>query len=333
MKLNRSQIFRSISLYFLTGIIVYLLSCNSNPLSFENVHPLLNQIPNQRILRIPTYDGLFQAVHPDIVFFKNGFNGYPFYLVVTPYPYSNRRYENPCILVSEDGINFQESVPGINPLVQPPPYGYNDDPDMLFITEQKKFNIYYLETMIPDSQNVILLESKDGIHWKKKRVIHYNLKQKDCFILSPSVIFGNNQYRMFYVNISEIGSPIQYLESNDGIKWDKNSIVSLSYSLPEKMTPWHVDVFEQPYGYFMLCCGPYPDTDLYLASSEDLEHWTFIETPILTRKNNFFQDCKRIYRSTGIVDENLLIVWFSFLKYDAKWGIGVKKYDIDQLIK
>jgi len=51
----------------------------------------------------PTYDGSGQVVNPDVVYFPSGWHGYKYWLAMTPYPNSNDDYENPSILVSNDG--------------------------------------------------------------------------------------------------------------------------------------------------------------------------------------------------------------------------------------
>ena len=58
-------------------------------------------------LKTPTPDRTNQANHPDVLYFKDGFHGYKYYMAYTPYAYSNDRVENPCILVSNDGVNFK----------------------------------------------------------------------------------------------------------------------------------------------------------------------------------------------------------------------------------
>ena len=68
----------------------------------------------------PTYDGSGQVVHPGIVYFPGGWNGYQYWLVVTPYPGGNAAFENPSILVSQDGVTWIQP-PGItNPIAGPP---------------------------------------------------------------------------------------------------------------------------------------------------------------------------------------------------------------------
>ena len=36
-------------------------------------------------ITIPTYDGANEVTHPKILYFKDGFNGYKYWMVATPY--------------------------------------------------------------------------------------------------------------------------------------------------------------------------------------------------------------------------------------------------------
>lgn len=64
--------------------------------------------------------------HPDVEFFPNGFNGYKYWMVFTPYfgavenVQISKRYENPTVVVSNDGLNW-ESPAGIHNPIQGTP--------------------------------------------------------------------------------------------------------------------------------------------------------------------------------------------------------------------
>src|SRR5439155_20610297 len=51
----------------------------------------------------PTYDGTGQVVEPDVIHVPRGWNGYEYWMAVTPYPCGDESLENPSILVSHDG--------------------------------------------------------------------------------------------------------------------------------------------------------------------------------------------------------------------------------------
>lgn len=64
------------------GLASYIYRKNQKDYQREGVQDYL----------LETYDGSGQAVHPDIVFWKN-----KYWLTITPYPYGMEEYENPCI--------------------------------------------------------------------------------------------------------------------------------------------------------------------------------------------------------------------------------------------
>lgn len=291
----------------------------------EGPTSVFDEIFDERILEIPTYDGSGQAVHPDVVYARCGCRGPLFYMAMTPYPFGNNAFENPSILVSEDGVAFYEQEEGLNPLVGPPAYDHNNDPDLLFADQAGAFYLYYLETMRPDSQNVVLLRSTDAVFWQRQTVLHYDLGAGDDFILSPAVLKVGSGYWMYYVNLSLPGHPIEFLTSQDGVHWGNDSPQTITADYPDGLVPWHIDVFEGGGRNFMLCCGPYNDMDLYLATSADLVSWDFGAEPLLRHSASFYNS-ERIYRSTGVVDGDLLVVWFSFRDLDGEWHIGVKKF-------
>lgn len=54
-------------------------------------------------------DPNFGYCHPDVQYFPNGFNGYQYWMVFTPYFGSlgnEERYENPTVVASNDGLNW-----------------------------------------------------------------------------------------------------------------------------------------------------------------------------------------------------------------------------------
>ncbi|MDD4289905.1 MAG: DUF2341 domain-containing protein [Patescibacteria group bacterium] len=83
---------------------------------------------------IPTYEDSGQAIHPDIVYFDEPWNGYSYWMVMTPYPNGNPDYENPSIVVSNDGVSWVTPDGPTNP-IDSQPGGYNSDPDIVYDEE------------------------------------------------------------------------------------------------------------------------------------------------------------------------------------------------------
>ena len=68
-------------------------------------------------LFIPTYvEESDETCHPDVLYFPEGWNGWRYWMSHTPYPNTDIAYENPSIVVSNDGINWFEPDGIINPV-------------------------------------------------------------------------------------------------------------------------------------------------------------------------------------------------------------------------
>src|SRR5574344_906898 len=124
MKLKK-QLLKIIYFLCLT-VILFISMCSSSIskkyISIDNIkyetYPYKN-IPKDKVnmwITIPTYDKSNETTHPKVLYFENGFNGYKYWMVSTPYPGNDAYLENPSIVVSNDGVNFIEP-PGIkNPV-------------------------------------------------------------------------------------------------------------------------------------------------------------------------------------------------------------------------
>lgn len=296
------------------------------------------------LLTIPTYDGKNQVVHPDIML-RNGV----FYMTITPYPWSNADHENPSIYVSSDGLHFSPPAKGVNPLVQHPDNGYNDDPDLVFNEESEKFFIYYNETpKAHDVQYLDLLSSTDGISWSQQRLITYIIKKGDPFIVSPAVIRAYDQYFMYHVDIDTENvhwckpkDPyphfIRLNTSPDGLHWDKEAEQGITIDYPKGFHPWHINVINGHDGRYYMLINGYNSSfcdehNLYLAYSDgDMGVWHFINKPIVKADKNLF-DSMIIYRSAAAVNGDDMYVYYSFKRYDMRWMLAVKHLSISKTL-
>ncbi len=109
---------------------------------FENnfLMPLDN---NATYLNTPTYDGSNQTVHPDIYYNASGWNGYKYWMAITPYP--DAAHENPSILVSNDGFSWAVPPGLTNPIDLPYPGAENSDPDIIYNETSNRLEVYYVE--------------------------------------------------------------------------------------------------------------------------------------------------------------------------------------------
>ena len=197
-------------------------------------------------------------MHPDIFLDRQAGK---YVLSFTPYAYSDERLENPCVVLSDDGIRFYEERAGLNPLAAAPEKDHNDDPDISF--HGGLYSLLYLETVRPDYQNVVVLQSRDRLEWKRSVLYREDLSDGDI-ILSPAVLWEGEECRCFFV-LGNYGRGHQLRSCSAG------SLGELDFSgaepvalggLPAGLMPWHVDVFSDGGdGYLMLLCAVAPHSD------------------------------------------------------------------------
>lgn len=296
------------------------------------------KLPADTILSIQTYDGSGQLMHPDILFIDDTTGGI-FYLIATPYPEYNDKLENPSLYKSFDGLNFFEPVTGLNPLVPVPAYDHNDDPDMWFDTVKNVLNIQYLETMRPDSQNLIILTGKIGDKLEKKTLIHFDLKKKKKFIVSPSMVnTGKEGNVLFYVSKDfdkKGNNRVEFLVEKKG-RWKMKHFKVPIVATPLGFTPWHVDVVRNGDTYYMLLNGFWgkepvwgeKDINKYtllLATTNDIKKWNVSPLNVVDCLTFPDKECQYIYRSTALISGNIMAIWYSYVTMENVWKIGLKK--------
>ena len=279
----------------------------------------IEELPVGKLFRldIPTYDGSGQAVHPSLLVQDDGPR---FVLSFTPYTDTDDRVENPSILVSDDGLVFREEKPGLNPLVPAPEKDHNDDPDLFY--SNGKYGILYLETMRPEKQSLILLESTDRVHWEKRVIHEEHLDQgSGCFMLSPKYIEKDGLSYLFYVNRdATCGYRIEYVTGKDVYSLDfaHRKVVTVS-GLGE--LPWHLEII--PGWYMLLTTAKDAEKDsrytLRIAKSQDLVNWQMDQDFAVP-------DC---YRSSGFIKDGVMHLYISKIFLPAlrrkRWKILLYK--------
>ena len=337
-----------VHVFTVVALSLVLSGCGNESSDSGTDFSQLSKIPvgGSILLNIPTYDGSGQVVHPDVIT-KDG----RFIMTITPYAYSDLDLENPSIYVSGDGINFQPPEGVTNPLVFNPPNGYNDDPDLVFDPKSGNYFIYYNETPRDyDKQYLDVLQSPDLVNWTHRRLTEFRTKGSDPFIVSPAIVISNKTYFMFHVEIDTdavrhspnvcVRDPhkhqIRVMLSQDGINWDKHVDEGIAIDAPADFNPWHMNIVQGNGRYYMLVngyrSGFCDGHNLYLAVSDDLTHWHFIQQPIVAAGKEFYNS-KIIYRSAAVVNGDDMYVYFSFYTYDHQWLLGVKHISLNESIQ
>jgi len=249
----------------------------------------------------PTYDGSGQVVEPDVIHVPGGWNGYEFWMAVTPYPCGDESLENPSVLVSHDGHTWSTPPGAPAPIV--PGYGcslnlVNNDPSIALV-DNVLYIYYMLEHRSLGNIDVWRISSSDGVNWSAPQGPLWNMPS---YKLSQSVVFHDGSWYMWYISATQCGgmTSTHRLTSSDGVTWPLANDVTCTVDSLQGQS-FHSTVHFYNGKFVMLYaaydpqqpgCGP---LKLYQATSNDGQHWTSMTTPLLSPGP--YWDNQSIYRS------------------------------------
>jgi hypothetical protein len=253
-------------------------------------------------------------------------------MALTPYPDAYEKWENPSVYRSRDGILWEEPEPLVNPVAPRPPFDHNCDPDL--IRADGRFHLFYLETQRreyrPDSlhfQELRVCRSRDGVEWTEpETVVRWDL-DTDPFYLSPSVVRApDGKWRVYLVHPRTRSVP--WIPTDLETAGEPAGVLDFGI---DGLRPWHVDVFPVEGGYVALLCARAPaarndETQVWIGASPDLDRWRFRVEPLLSRWDSEL-GVEIVYRSTGLVEDGRLAVWYSGRTTGGTWVVGVTTFD------
>jgi len=268
----------------------------------------------------PTYDGSGQCVHPSIVHFSNKWKGHRFWMVFTPYPKGNPLYENPSILVSNDGDAWK--VPeGLSNPIDLIESSHFSDPDLFYDEESDSLWCYYCSLLNLEIFRIFRKTSSNGIKWCEAEKM---LESIEDDLMSPTMVKIDSIYYLWTVN--RFPNIIKRRSSSDGLEWSP-PITCVIDRLPSGKEPWHLDVeyIEDINEYWMLLTVVNIGTSgksscLCFARSKDGLKWNV--------KDGYFLDVGKtwdnnlIYKASGIVLNDIYHIWYSACDGLRNWHIG-----------
>jgi hypothetical protein len=218
---------------------------------YRRIKATHNAVHHPVLLNLETSEGSGQAAHPDVVHIPEGFGlkNWTYWMVCTPYPYAQSKFENPEIFVSYDGIFWMVPDGVDNPLVPTPKTAgdHNSDPDVVFY--EKKLWLFYRETLrsktpkkVPNQNTIYLMKSADGIRWSAP--IGVLSEKTGTQLLSPAVIHDGTCFVMWTVEIHPGGLGLMRRISSDAVNWDPPEPCEI-IGLDKGRHPWHIDVIRE----------------------------------------------------------------------------------------
>jgi hypothetical protein len=301
-------------------------------------------------VRIPEPYNIGQTVHPSVLYFDTPFNGYRYWMAITPYADSQNRFENPCVFASHNGVNWVVPTGLTNPIEPTPTSGadlnadYNADPNLFYNNDTLYMAFRQSITQSGFTRlYVYMVKSVDGVNWSaKKQVLYYEIMDADPDIpfLSPSIVKdGSGNVYMYYCNYDFglntltlarkqiTGSPM--VAANYGVE----QAVSIT-GKPDSRIPWHVEVqWDEKYGWQMLLNAASgkggANGRLWILESSNGTSFAYRNTLL----NPFFENENQILYKSSFrrLDETKYEVWYSSKGINNTWwtsyAIAVREGD------
>jgi predicted GH43/DUF377 family glycosyl hydrolase len=265
------------------------------------------------------------VVHPDILFFPDGLEGYKYWLFFTPYPPPSE--ENPWLERSNDGVNFTDY--GIrNPLIiQTETWEARHLADVDVVYVNGTFYMYYMGRNSAGVACIGLATSSDGKAWTKcpeNPVLQPTQEWEASWVGAPAVYYDGAMFWMWFSGGYTVG--IELASSPDGIHWTREN--GGAPVLTGTKNEWdaggvsHPDVISYQ-GKLWLYYWGFSDigTDhdrLGLATSGDKVHWDkSVHNPVLDTITHSWEG-HHIYRSSPVIIDDTM-----WLYYSAYCDVGI----------
>lgn len=277
-----------------------------------------------------------EVVHPSILEIQKNSKS-SFIMALTPWPNMDARWENPSIVISDNGIQWHEGIVK-NPLFPPPKNAvsaagpHNCDPNIIWNSESKKAFLYFINWG-DRYKHLRLLTSADFTNWKDLGLTNIEVILKDNQIrVSPSIVYLNEEKKFvaFLVradlNMKE-PSFIEVFTSNNGLFWNKTGETHNVFSVYNntKFLPWHLSIRKVENKYWMMAAMnygklSYPPIHVFFFLSDDGFGWTGSEHPVLTTSSAGF-DSEKLYHADFTVVDGKIKLWYSAMSRNKKFKI------------
>ena len=251
-------------------------------------------------LAIPTHEGSGQACHPSVVHVPGGWNGYEYWMAMTPYPYSAEEHEDPNIIASHDGTTWEVPVGLTNPLDDQSgrPNAHNSDTYLDLGPDGVMRVIWRMVDRPNDNHNYFyMMTSTDGVTWTPKQAIYDTTGTE----VAPTITWTGTAWRMYYCR----SGVLYYRESAslDTPSW--SSFVTCTTELAPGLNRswWHMDIQYVNGVWWCLMQDRQDGTtlhgDIYLWRSVDGQHWDNSPMPLVQRVGDNYDS---VYKSALLVN-------------------------------
>lgn len=306
-------------------------------------------IPVATMLTVPTYERSGEGTHPDVVRFPVRWRGFEYWMAFTPYPAGREMHENPSIVVSRNGTDWQVPPGGRNPVMHRPMErdAYNSDPDLSYDAGSDRLMMVFRQVRRGFNQ-VRVTWSSDGVKWTRPRLI---FQRPNHGMISPTIALGpDGRPRVWYVDagpnrcqqrvtrvMTQRGEPNALLAGEFERGWTNPTETGLTqpgYYI------WHLDVIYVPEkheywaAYPAYRRGECGARELFFATSPDGVAWRSFAAPMLRHEGQPWTRAT-LYRSSLLYDpaRDMVRVFLSGADRGPKWHLGYVEFPYPALLR
>ena len=260
-------------------------------------------------LTTPTYDESGEAIHPDVYYNADGWNGKKYWMAFTVCTAGAIETENPSILCSDDGQTWTVPVGLTNPVIAYPGGTYwNADTDLIVDGNGVMWMIYKLEGGV--LEGIYETHSSDGVTWSTPtRILTWI---DPLVIVSPSIVWDGAQYLMFSVRATSSVDPNSYVERRtaSAITGTWSDPVTVSMTLPSSVAPWHPDMIVDGARIYTVVSSNFNNAITFGYSDDWGLTWSMAGRGVLVKKAASW-DSYQIYRSSIVRTATGFDLWYS----------------------
>jgi hypothetical protein len=265
-----------------------------------------------------------ELVHPSVFHRDGGWNGFPYWMAVTPYAHSDAQFENPSLYCSLDGRDWKPAPGVADPLVAKPPQArrYNSDPHLV-ADPDGRLHLFYRVAGGDGDDVLYLTSSRDGREWTPPRVV-LDAPLADERQLSPAVCFDGRSWNLYYVDSSSYPYVIRRrTAARPEGPWSEPQAVR-GIDPPEHKMLWHLDAFRWRGATVLLVdvteiYRTQEGGQLFFAVSADGLGFTRAPRPVLAPGPGWDRS---LYRSCCVPVGDGLEIWYSAWGPEAGWRLG-----------
>lgn len=220
-----------------------------------------------------------EVTHPSVVHVDGGWNGYDYWMAITPLDDSgNSAEENPCIFASHDGDTWVVPPGGSNPIdAYPGGTTYNADTELL-IVDDVMYCFYTENNSSSNFYRVNYRTSSDGVNWTAEVVsMQTTLSVENR--LSPCVRVLDGTWHLWALDSIPSPNVIKHWTATaPNATWTLDGTCTIYPALPTGREPWHMEVDRWGDEWHMLLAdgssGGGNASDLYFLTAANGKDWT-----------------------------------------------------------